>query len=153
MIGVAEGDERGSYAAFPGQFLRGAGKDKEWCDDRPAIAAEAFFVLRKAAMMMGLHSATKGQREVVRQLVHSVLLRDMSTFNPERFKEWIKAMDTNFRKVGLTLTFRIHDREVQFAIKEIRSGRTMYHFNSATYVRFGDRDVIMTVDRIAGIKM
>jgi hypothetical protein len=111
-------------------------------------------VLRKAAMaMIGLHSATKGQREVVRQLVHSVLLRDMSTFNPERFKEWIKAMDTNFRKVGLTLTFKIHDREVHFAIKEIRSGRTMYHFSSATHVRFDDRDVVMTVDRIAGIKM
>jgi hypothetical protein len=132
--------------------LRVAGKDKDWCDDRPAIAPQAFFVLEKAAMM-GLHSATKGQREVVRQLVHSVLLRDMSTFNPERFKEWIKAMDTNFRKVGLTLTFKIHDREVHFAIKEIRSGRTMYHFSSATYVRFDDRDVVMTVDRIAGIKM
>jgi hypothetical protein len=52
--------------------------------------------------MMGMHSASKGQREVVRQLVHSVLVRDMSSFNPERFKEWIKAMDTSFRKVGLT---------------------------------------------------
>jgi hypothetical protein len=29
----------------------------------------------------------------------------------------------------------------------------MYHFSSATYVRFDDRDVVMTVDRIAGIKM
>ena len=111
-------------------------------------------MLGKAAMaIIGLHSATKGQREVVRQLIHTVLLRDMSTFNPEGFKEWIKAMDTNFRKVGLTLTFKIHDREVHFAIKEIRSGRTMYHFSSATHVRFGDRDVVMTVDRIAGIKM
>jgi hypothetical protein len=152
---MAEGDQRGSYAArFLASSCTGAEKIRNGCDDRPAIAAGASFVLEKEAMaIMGLHSATKGQREVVRQLVHSVLLRDMSTFNPERFKEWIKAMDTNFRKVGLTLTFRIHDREVQFAIKEIRSGRTMYHFNSATYVRFGDRDVIMTVDRIAGIKM
>jgi hypothetical protein len=30
IIGVAEGDECGRYAAFPGQFLRGAGKDKKW---------------------------------------------------------------------------------------------------------------------------
>jgi hypothetical protein len=30
MISVAEGDERGSHAAFRGQFLRGAGKHKEW---------------------------------------------------------------------------------------------------------------------------
>jgi hypothetical protein len=30
MIGVAERDERGSHAAFCCQFLRGAGKHKEW---------------------------------------------------------------------------------------------------------------------------
>jgi len=100
-----------------------------------------------------MHSATKGQREVVRQLVHSVILRDMSTFNPERFKEWIKAMDTNFRKVALTLTFKIHDREVHFAVKEIRSGRTVFKFASSTYVRFDDRDVVMTPDAVAGVKM
>ena len=102
--------------------------------------------------MLTMHSATKGQREVVRQLVHSVLLRDMSTFNPERFKEWIKAMDTNFNKVGLTLTFRIHDREVHFAIKEVRSRRTVYQFASSTRVRFDDRDVVMTVEQVAAIK-
>ena len=100
-----------------------------------------------------MHSATKGQREVVRQLVHSVMLRDMGTFNPERFKEWIKAMDANFKKVALTLTFKIHDREVQFAIKEIRSRRTVFQFASSTHVRFGDRDVVMDVDQIAAIKM
>jgi len=103
--------------------------------------------------MIGMHSASKGQREVVRQLVHSVLVRDMSTFNPERFKEWIKTMDTNFRKVGLTITFRIHDHEVHFTIKEVRSGRTLHRFASATRVRFDDRDVVMTVDQIAGVKM
>jgi hypothetical protein len=103
--------------------------------------------------MIGMHSVSKGQREVVRQLTHSVMLCDMGNFNPERFKEWIKAMDTNFRKVGLTLTFRIHDREVHFAVKEIRSGRTLYQFTSSTRVRFGDRDVVMTVDAIAAIKM
>ena len=102
--------------------------------------------------MLTMHSATKGQREVVRQLVHSVLLRDMSTFNPERFREWIKAMDANFNKVGLTLTFRIHDREVHFAIKEVRTHRTVYQFGSSTRVRFDDRDVVMTIDQVAAIK-
>ena len=102
--------------------------------------------------MLIMHSATKGQREVVRQLVHSVLLRDMSTFNPERFREWIKAMDANFNKAGLTLTFRIHDREVHFAIKEVRTRRTVYQFASSTRVRFDDRDVVMTVDQVAAIK-
>jgi hypothetical protein len=104
------------------------------------------------ALMTGLHSATKGQREVIRQLVHSVMLRDMGTFNPERFKEWIKAMDTSFRKMSMTLTFRIHDREVHFAVKEIRTGRTIFHFTSATRVRFEDRDVVMDYDKVAAIK-
>ena len=102
--------------------------------------------------MTGLHSATKGQREAVRQLVHSVLLRDMGTFTPERFREWIKAMDVNFRKMALTLTFKIYNREVQFAVKELRSGRTVYHFSSSTHVRFGDRDVVMDYDQITAIK-
>lgn len=95
--------------------------------------------------MQGLHSATKGEREVIRQLVHSVLIRDMGTFNPERFKEWIKAMDTNFRKVALTLNFRIHERTVNFTVKQLRGstgGRTIFHFASATRVRFDDSDVV-----------
>lgn len=112
----------------------------------------ASFMLVNSALMTGLHSATKGQREVIRQLVHSVLLRDMGTFTPDRFKEWIKAMDTNFRKLALTLTFKIHDREVNFAVKEIRSGRTVYHFTSSTCVRFDDRDVVMDYDKLAAIK-
>ena len=101
----------------------------------------------KNGTMLGMHSASKGQREVVRQLVHSVVLRDMSTFTPDRFKEWVKGMDANFRKVALTLTFRISDsREVHFAIKEISTGRTRFQFTSATRVRFEDRDVVMTVE-------
>jgi hypothetical protein len=96
--------------------------------------------------MQGMHSATKGEREVVRQLVHSVLVRDMSTFNPERFKEWIKGMDQNFRKVALTLTFRIHDRVVHFAVKEIRSRRTIFQFQASTCVQFDDSDVVMQVE-------
>lgn len=100
-------------------------------------------------MTSGMHSANKGQREAVRQLVHSVVLRDMGTFNPERFKDWIKQTDARFRKVALTLTFRIDDREVHFAVKEIRTGRTVYQFASATRVRFDDRDVAMPVEAVA----
>jgi ATP-dependent 26S proteasome regulatory subunit len=100
--------------------------------------------------MQGLHSATKGEREVIRQLVHSVLIRDMGTFNPERFKEWIKAMDRNFRKVALTLTFRIQDRIVNFAIKEVRSRRTIFQFSASTHVRFDDREVVMEVAAVQG---
>jgi hypothetical protein len=105
----------------------------------------AFFLLNRL-VMQGMHSATKGEREVVRQLVHSVLIRDMSTFNPERFKEWIKGMDLNFRKVGLTLTFKIHDRVVHFAVKEIRSRRTIFQFQASTSVAFDDSSVIMSVE-------
>ena len=96
--------------------------------------------------MQGLHSATKGEREVIRQLVHSVLLRDMTSFNPERFREWIKAMDSNFRKVALTLQFKIHDRTPQFTIKQLRGGigggRVIFQFASATRVKFDDSDVV-----------
>jgi hypothetical protein len=96
--------------------------------------------------MHGLHSATKGEREVIRQLTHLVLIRDMGTFNPDRFREWIKAMDTNFRKVGLTLIFKIHDRMVHFTVKQLRGsagggGRVIFQFTSATRVRFNDSDV------------
>jgi hypothetical protein len=68
----------------------------------------------------------------------------MGTFNPDRFKEWIKAMDTNFRKVALTLIFKINDRSVQFTIKQLRGsggGRVIFQFASATRVRFDDSDV------------
>ena len=95
--------------------------------------------------MMGLHTASKGEREVIRQLVHSVLLRDMSTFTPERFRDWLKGMDNNFRKVGLTLKYKIHDRTPQFTVKQLRGGpgggRTIYHFSSSTHVKFEESDV------------
>lgn len=96
--------------------------------------------------MQGLHSISKGEREVIRQLVHSVLIRDMASFNPERFKDWIKSMDTSFRKVGLTLLFKIHDRNVQFTVRQLRGGpgggRTIYQFASSTRVKFDDNAVI-----------
>src|SRR6267142_792179 len=63
--------------------------------------------------------APKEHREAVRQLVYLVLTRDMSTFNPDRFKHWLKETDTKFRKVSLMLKFEIRDRFVYFRIKEI----------------------------------
>ena len=99
--------------------------------------------------MLQMHSYRKEQREAVRQLIHSILLRDMSTLNPERFKDWIKEADARFRKVSLGLSFRLHDRVVHFTIKEIRSGRTATQFASSTRVAFDDRDVVMSVEEFA----
>jgi hypothetical protein len=96
--------------------------------------------------MILMHSRPKEQREAVRQLVHSVLTRDMATFNPERFKDWIKDNDARFRKVGLTLLFTIRQRSVHFTIKEVRSHRTAFRFTASTHVPFEDRDVIRTVE-------
>jgi hypothetical protein len=96
--------------------------------------------------MIQMHSRPKEQREAIRQLVHSVLTRDMGTFNPERFKEWIRDVDARFRKVGLTLNFTIRDRSVNFTIKEIRSKRMAFKFTASSHVPFEDRDVVMTVE-------
>ena len=96
--------------------------------------------------MIQMHSRPKEQREAIRQLVHSVLTREMSSFNPERFKDWIKDIDAKFRKVGLTLLFTIRDRSVHFTIKEIRSRRTAYKFTASSHVPFEDRDVVMALD-------
>ena len=96
--------------------------------------------------MILMHSRPKEQREAIRQLVHSVLTRDMATFNPERFKEWIKEIDARFRKVGLTLLFTIRERAVGFTIKEIRSRRTAFRFAASSHVPFDGRDVVMSLD-------
>jgi hypothetical protein len=101
--------------------------------------------------MILMHSRPKEQREAIRQLVHSVLTRDMGTFNPERFKEWIKEIDARFRKVGLMLLFRIRDRSVNFTIKEIRSKRTAFKFTASSHVPFEDRDVVMSVEEISQV--
>ena len=98
-----------------------------------------------------MHSRPKEQREAIRQLVHSVLTRDMGTFNPERFKEWIKETDARFRKVGLMLLFRIRDRSVNFTIKEIRSKRTAFKFTASSHVPFEDREVVMAVEEITQV--
>jgi hypothetical protein len=102
----------------------------------------------QAAMQM--HSRPKEQREAVRNLVHLVLTRDMGTFTPDRFKDWIKDTDARFRKVGLTLLFDIRSRGVHFTIKEVRSSRTAFKFAASTHVQFEDRDVVMSVEDYAG---
>ena len=96
--------------------------------------------------MIAMHSRPKEQREAIRQLVHSVLVRDMASFNPERFKEWIKDTDSKFRRSGLTLQFTIRHRTVHFTVKEVRSRRTAYKFTASTHVPFEDRDVIMNIE-------
>jgi hypothetical protein len=101
--------------------------------------------------MIQMHSRPKEQREAIRQLVHSVLTRDMGTFNPERFKEWIREVDARFRKVGLTLSFTIRDRSVNFTIKEIRSKRLAFKFTASSHVPFDDRDVVMTVEELGQV--
>lgn len=95
-----------------------------------------------------MHSRPKEQREAIRQLVHSVLTRDMASFNPERFKEWIRDTDARFRKTGLTIIFAIRQRTVNFTIKEIRSRRTAFKFTASTHVPFDDRDVVMAVEEL-----
>ena len=97
-------------------------------------------------------SYSKEQREAVRHLLHTVLMRDMGTFTPDSFRSWIKELDAKFRKVALTLSFELNKRNVNFTIKEIRSRRTAFRFTSATRVRFEDRDVIMSSDALLGAK-
>jgi len=97
-------------------------------------------------VMIQMHSRPKEQREAIRNLVHLVLTRDMGTFNPDRFKDWIKDTDARFRKVGLTLHFEIRSRTVHFIIKEVRTRRIAFKFTASTHVPFEDRDVVMSVD-------
>ena len=99
-----------------------------------------------------MHSFSKEQREAVRHLVHTVLMRDMGSFTADRFKDWIKDMDAKFRKVALTLGFQLNNRSVHFTIKELRSGRTAFRFTSATRVKFDDRDVVISTDQLLGAK-
>ncbi len=98
--------------------------------------------------MIQMHSRPKEQREAIRNLVHLVLTRDMATFNPDRFKDWVKELDARFRKVGLVLLFEIRSRTVHFTIKEIRTRRVAFNFAAATRVPFDDRDVVMSVEEI-----
>lgn len=97
---------------------------------------------------MAMHSFSKEQREAVRQLLHLVLIRDMGTFTPERFKGWIKEMDAKFRKVALGLSCRLNNRNVYFTIKELRSKRTAFQFEASTRVQFDDSEFVMDVSEI-----
>ena len=99
--------------------------------------------------MIQMHSRPKEQREAIRNLVNLVLTRDMGTFTPDRFKDWIKETDARFRRVGLTLNFEIRSRTVHFSIKEIRTSRVAFNFTASSHVQFEDRDVIMTVEDFA----
>jgi hypothetical protein len=98
--------------------------------------------------MGAMHSLTKGQREIVRELVRKLLVCEMGNFTPERFKDWLKNLDGQFRKMGLTLRFEIRDRTVYFTVKELRTGRRVYHFATSTRVRFDAEDVIMSYEEI-----
>jgi hypothetical protein len=96
--------------------------------------------------MNGMHSHSKEQREAVRQLLQTVLTRDMATFNPERFRDWIKQLDARFRKVGLTLSHSISSsRTVTFTIKDVRTRRTAFHFAASTRVPFDEGEVMVAV--------
>jgi len=131
--------------AMPG----GNGQESYDCVTKPSALAGRPGIHPASKQGMQMHSFSKEQREAVRQLVHLVLLRDMGTFTPQRFKDWIKEMDQKFRKVGLTLGFAVNDRVVNFTIREIRTRRTVFHFSSSTRVPFDDRDVVMSVDQIS----
>lgn len=96
-----------------------------------------------------MHSLKKEQREAVRDLVHNVMLRDLGTFVPERFKDWIKYTDAQFQRVGMMLRFEIHDRQVTFTVKDKRTGRLLFRFVSATRVRFDEREVVFSYEDAA----
>ena len=112
------------------------------------VAGRRYRSCLKPAMIQ-MHSRPKEQREAIRNLVQLVLTRDMGTFNPDRFKDWIKETDARFRKVGLMLIFEIRSRTVHFTIKEIRTRRTAFNFTASTRVPFDDRDVVMSVEDFA----
>lgn len=116
---------------------------------RPRRGPSVSLLLCQVGMQM--HSINKEQRETVRQLLHVVLVRDMSSFTPDRFKDWIKDVDQKFRRAALTLHFAIRDRVVSFTIRELRSRRAVFQFTASTRVGFDDRDVVMSVDQIGGI--
>jgi len=99
--------------------------------------------------MAATHFLNKGQREVVNELVRKLLVCEMGNFTPERFKDWVKNLDNQFRKMGLTLQFEIRDRTVCFTVKELRTGRRVYHFATSTRVRFDAGEVIMSYEEIA----
>lgn len=105
--------------------------------------------IAQKAGMGAMHSYSKDQREVVNDLVRKVIVTDMGNFTPERFRDWTKNLDNQFRKRGLSLRFEIRQRTVHFSVKELRTGRRAFQFSASTRVRFDDRDVIMPMEDLA----
>jgi hypothetical protein len=99
-------------------------------------------------MPASMHSYRKEQREAVNDLVRKVLVADMTSFNPERFRDWTKNLDYQFRKTGLTLRFEIRQGTVHFSVKDLRTGRRAYDFHTSTLVLFEDRDVVPVEEKI-----
>ncbi len=95
---------------------------------------------------MSMHSASKEQREAVRQLVQAVIICDLSSMTADRFRNWIQHLDSKFAKVAMKLLFRIEKRRVTFSIKEIRTRRIVYHFAASTSVSFEESEVIRPAD-------
>jgi hypothetical protein len=89
-----------------------------------------------------LHSYRKEAREAVNDLVRKVIITDMASFNPERFKDWAKNLDYQFNKAGLTLRFEIRRGTVYFNISDVRSGRRVFEFHTSTRVQFEDDEVV-----------
>jgi hypothetical protein len=99
--------------------------------------------------MRSMHSYTKAQREAVSELVRKVIVTEMGNFNPERFRDWTKNLDHQFRKGGLTLRFDVRQRTVHFSVRELRTGRLAYQFATSTHLSFDDSDVIKPIEEIA----
>ncbi len=96
--------------------------------------------------MVGMHSHTKEQREAVRQLLHDVLVRDLASFNPERFRDWVQNLERRFRKAGLTIGFSIsRQRSVTFTVSEVRSKRKIFNFVASTRVPFEEESVVLPI--------
>ena len=55
-------------------------------------------------------------------------------------------------QVALSLVFNLHNRSVNFTIRELRTGRAAFRFTSSTRVRFDDREVVMSPEEILGAR-
>jgi hypothetical protein len=95
-----------------------------------------------------LHSYRKEQREAVTELVRKVIVTDMANFNPERFKDWTRNLDYQFRKAGLTLRFEIRQGTVHFSVKDLRTNRQVYQFYTSTRVLFDDNEVVPVEEKV-----
>jgi hypothetical protein len=114
----------------------------------PSSFALGIDIARIWSMAASMHSYRKEQREAVNGLVRKVLVADMASFNPERFRDWTKNLDYQFRKTGLTLRFEIRQGTVYFTVKDVRTGRRAYDFHTSTRVIFDDRDVVPAEEKV-----